>query len=395
MEKARMDQSSDKIKVSVVMPCLNEADTIGLCVEKAIQALQDLRVHGEVVVVDNGSTDGSPEIALSKGARVVYQPVPGYGSAYLKGIAEARGQYVVIGDSDNTYDFGELGRFLDPLYQGYDLVMGSRLKGKILPGAMPWSHQYIGNPVLTGILNFLFHSGISDAHCGMRSFTRSAYDRMCLQTTGMEFASEMVIQAARARMKIVEVPITYYPRAGHSKLRSIPDGWRHLRFMLLYSPTYVLLLPGLIMCVLGMLIVGVLLLGPLPIGTHAYDIHFMILGASLALLGFQVFNLGISVRTYAVTEHFDEQDAFLTWFWRQFSLEKGVLVGVLVFLLGFGIDAYILFLWIARDFGPLYEFRTALAAMVLVVLGAQTIFSSFFLSMLGIRRTSLNRSGDL
>ena len=390
-----MDQSSEKIEISVVMPCLNEADTIGLCVEKAVRALQDLQVCGEIVVVDNGSTDGSPEIALATGARVVHQPIPGYGSAYLKGIAEARGRYIVIGDSDDTYDFGELERFLAPLYEGYDLVIGSRFKGEILPGAMPWLHRYIGNPVLTGILNFLFRSGISDAHCGMRSFTRPAYDRMYLQTTGMEFASEMVIRAAQARMKIAEVPITYYPRAGRSKLRSIPDGWRHLRFMLLYSPTYVLLLPGLSMWLLGMLIVAVLLPGPLPIGGHAYDVHFMILGASLALLGFQVFNMGIYVRTYAVTEHFDEQDSFLTWFWRHFSLEKGLLVGGLVFLLGLGIDTYILFLWIARDFGPLYEFRTALAAMVLVLLGAQTIFSSFFLSMLGIRKASGNRSRDL
>jgi len=389
-----MDQSSEKIEVSVVMPCLNEADTVGPCVEKAVRALQDLQVHGEVVVVDNGSTDGSPEIALSRGARVVYQPIPGYGSAYLKGIAEAQGRYIVIGDSDNTYDFGELERFLVPLYKGYDLVMGSRFKGEILPGAMPWLHRYIGNPVLTGILNFLFHSDISDAHCGMRSFTRSAYERMYLQTTGMEFASEMVIRAAQARMRIAEVPITYYPRAGHSKLRSIPDGWRHLRFMLLYSPTYVLLLPGLIIWLLGMLIVAMLLPGPLPIGGHAYDVHFMILGASLALLGFQVFNMGIYVRTYAVTEYFDKQDSFLTWFWRHFSLEKGLLVGGLVFLLGLGVDTYILFLWIARDFGPLYEFRTALAAMVLVLLGAQTIFSSFFLSMLGIRKASGNRSRD-
>jgi glycosyltransferase involved in cell wall biosynthesis len=368
------------------MPCLNEADTIGLCVERAKQSLQDLQVQGEVVVVDNGSTDESIDIALSKGARVVYQPIRGYGSAYLKGIAEAQGQYIVIGDSDNTYDFGEIGRFLEPLYQGNDLVMGSRFKGKILPGAMPWSHQYIGNPVLTGVLNLLFRAGVSDAHCGMRAFTRSAYERLQLQTMGMEFASEMVIQAARAGLKIAEVPITYYPRRGHSKLRSIPDGWRHLRFMLLYSPTYVLLLPGFVMWVLGMLIVTLLLPGPVPIGGHAYDVHFMIFGASLALLGFQVLNLGISARTYAITERLDKQDAFLSWFWRHFSLEKGLLIGGFVFLLGFFIDTYIFSLWVARGLGPLYEVRTALAAMVLLVLGAQVVFTSFFLSMLGIQR---------
>ena len=376
----------DKTDVSIIMPCLNEANTIGICVERATAALQALGVNGEVVVVDNGSADGSPGIAEAKGARVIHQPVRGYGSAYLKGLAEACGQYLVMGDSDNTYDFGEIGRFLEPLYQGHDLVMGSRFKGRILPGAMPWSHQYIGNPVLTGILNLLFRANISDAHCGMRALTRSAFERMHLRTLGMEFASEMVIRAAQERMKIAEVPITYYPRQGRSKLRSIPDAWRHLRFMLLYSPTIVLLAPGLALWALGMLIILLLLPGPLPVGGHAYDVHFMILGASLALLGFQMANLGVYARTYAVTEHLDREDAFLTWFWRHFSFEKGLLIGTLVFLLGLAINLYILIEWISRDFGPLSEVRTALAGMVLLVTGAQTVFASFFLSMLGIRR---------
>jgi glycosyltransferase involved in cell wall biosynthesis len=376
----------EKIDVSVIMPCLNEAATIGLCVERAIATLQTLNLAGEVVVVDNGSTDGSPEIAAAQGARVIHQTVRGYGSAYLKGLGEACGRYLVIGDSDNTYDFGEIGRFLAPLYQDYDLVMGSRFKGKILPGAMPWSHQYLGNPILTGILNILFRAHVSDAHCGMRALTKSAFERMHLRTLGMEFASEMVIRAAQERMKIAEVPITYYPRGGHSKLRSIPDGWRHLRFMLLYSPTTVLLTPGLALWALGMLIVLLLLSGPLLVVGHAYDVHFMILGASLALLGFQMACLGVYARTYAVTEHLDREDVFLTWFWRHFSFEKGLLIGSFVFLLGLAINLYILIEWISRDFGPLSEVRTAVAGMVLLVTGAQTVFASFFLSMLGIRR---------
>ena len=375
-----------KVDISVVMPCLNEAETIGMCVERAVDALQTSGCMGEVVVVDNGSIDGSPEIATANGARVVQQPVRGYGSAYLKGLAEARGHYIVIGDSDNTYDFGEIGRFLAPLYQGYDLVMGSRFQGKILPGAMPWSHQYIGNPILTGILNLLFRAKVSDAHCGMRALTKSAFERMHLRTLGMEFASEMVIRAAQEHMKIAEVPITYYPRSGRSKLRSIPDGWRHLRFMLLYSPTYVLLAPGLFLWALGVLIVLLLLPGPFPVAGHAYDIHFMILGASSALLGFQMVNLGVYARTYAVTEHFDREDAFLSWFWRHFSFEKGLLAGAIIFLLGFAIDMYVLLEWIERGFGPLSEVRTALAGMVLLIMGAQTVFASFFLSMLGLRR---------
>ncbi len=375
-----------KIDVSVIMPCLNEAATIGLCVERATTTVQTLKLAGEVVVVDNGSTDGSPEIAAARGARVIHQAVRGYGSAYLKGLTEACGQYLVIGDSDNTYDFGEIERFLAPLYQGYDLVMGSRFKGRILPGAMPWSHQYVGNPILTGILNLLFRAHVSDAHCGMRALTKAAFERMHLRTLGMEFASEMVIRAAQEHMKIAEVPITYYPRSGRSKLRSVPDAWRHLRFMLLYSPTYVLLTPGLFLWVLGMVIMLLLLPGPFPVAGHAYDVHFMILGASLALLGFQMANLGVYARTYAVTEHLDREDAFLTWFWRHFSFEKGLLGGAIIFLLGLVIDLYVLLQWIEHDFGPLSEVRTALAGMVLLIIGAQTVFSSFFLSMLGIRR---------
>ena len=265
--------------------------------------------------------------------------------------------------------------------------MGSRFKGTIRPGAMPWAHRYIGSPVLTGILNFLFRAGISDAHCGMRSFTRSAYDRMGLQTTGMEFASEVIINAVKARLRITEIPITYYPRAGESKLRSLRDGWRHLRFMLLYSPVHLFLVPGFLLWFLGMLIVIALLPGPLPIGGHAYDTHFMVLGSSLALLGFQVINLGLYARTYSLTERFEEHDELMTLFWRNFNLERGLFVGTMVFMTGFLIDSYILYRWIARDFGPLYEVRTALLAMTLLLLGAQTIFSSFFLSILGIRRS--------
>lgn len=378
--------TDNTVRVSVVMPCLNEEATVGICVRKAVAAMQTLGLKGEVVVVDNGSTDRSAEVARQAGARVVHQCERGYGSAYLKGIAEAKGGHIIIGDSDNTYDFSEIDRFLNPLRDGYDLVMGSRFKGEIRPGAMPWTHQYIGNPVLTGILNLIFNVGISDAHCGMRSFTREAYKRMQLQTMGMEFASEMVINAAKAGLKIAEVPITYHPRAGQSKLRSLRDGWRHLRFMLLYSPVHLFLVPGFLLWFVGMLILVALLPGPLPIGGHAYDIHFMVLGSSLTLLGFQVINLGIYARTYSLTERFEEHDKVMAFFWRNFNLERGLLAGAMVFMTGFFIDSYILYKWIARGFGPLDEFRTALFAMTLLLLGTQTIFSSFFLSILGIRR---------
>ncbi len=224
-----------EIEVSVVMPCLNEEETLGTCIKKAQSTLKSLGIQGEVVIADNGSTDDSVAITERLGARVVHQPVRGYGAAYLAGFAAAQGQYIVMGDSDDTYDFTDLERFITPLQNGYDLVMGNRFKGEILPGAMPWARRYIGNPILSGILRVLFGTYISDSHCGMRSFTVDAYKRMALQTTGMEFASEMVIKAVETDLKILEIPITYHPRAGESKLNAIRDASRHLRFMLKYK----------------------------------------------------------------------------------------------------------------------------------------------------------------
>ena len=373
------------IKISVVMPCLNEAETIGKCIQKAQAALKKMGVSGEIIVADNGSKDNSVELAESLGARVVHQPIRGYGAAYLEGIAAARGKYIVIGDSDDTYDFSELDKFVQPLREGYDLVMGSRLKGNILPAAMPWLHRYIGNPILTGILNLLFKAGVSDAHCGMRAFTKEAYEKMSLRTTGMEFASEMVIKAAKAKLKITEVPITYYPREGESKLRSFRDGWRHLRFMLLYSPTHLFLIPGLILFLLGFIGSLFLLPGPLKIGGHPYDVHVMTLTSLLALLGFQVILLGLYAKTYAILSGLEQKDRLIEWMWKHFSLEKGCLFGAAFFALGFIVDAFVAYKWVKSGFGALDEVRTALFALLMMALGAQTIFSSFFLSILGIR----------
>ncbi len=235
---------SSSIEVSVVMPCLNEEKTIGACIKKILQVFEQQNISGEVVVADNGSTDNSAAIAQSLGVRVVHQPVRGYGSAYLAGIAVAKGKYIVIGDSDNTYDFSHLLRFIEPLREGYDLVIGSRFKGAIKKGAMPWSHRYIGNPMLSKILNTLFHANVSDVYCGMRALTRAAYAKMQLQATGMEFALEMVIKAIKNKLNIAEVPITYHPREGESKLHPLRDAWRSLRFMMLYSPTHLFLIPG-------------------------------------------------------------------------------------------------------------------------------------------------------
>lgn len=376
--------NSENIEVSIVMPCLNEEETLGTCIQKAQNTLEKLGIQGEVVVADNGSTDASAAIAEHLGARVVHQPLRGYGAAYLAGIASAEGQYIVIGDSDDTYDFTDLERFITPLRDGCDFVIGNRLKGEILPGAMPGLHRYLGNPVLTGILNVLFRSGVSDAHCGMRSFTREAYQQMELQTTGMEFASEMVIKAIKTDLKIKEIPITYYPRKGESKLNSFRDGWRHLRFMLMLSPTYLFLVPGILLFLLGLIGTVALLPGPLQIGSRAYDIHVMVLACLLCLLGYQVLLLGFSAQTLSVTRGFSSSDPLTQSVYRHFTLEKGLLLGCVIFAAGFLIDSWIAYGWVKSGFGELQRVRPALFALLLMILGTQTIFSAFFISILGI-----------
>lgn len=375
--------NATEIEVSVVMPCLNEAETIGICIKKAKDALKTHGIRGEVVVADNGSTDNSVAIAENLGARVVHQPLRGYGAAYLAGITAARGKYLVIADSDNTYDFTEIERFLQPLREGAELVMGSRFLGDIRPGAMPKLHRYLGNPVLTGILNLLFRAGVSDAHCGMRAFTREAHQQMELRTTGMEFASEMVIRATECQLKIVEIPITYYPRRGESKLNSFRDGWRHLRFMLMLSPTYLFLIPGILLFLVGLIGTAAILPGLLQIESQAYDIHLMVLTCLLCLLGYQILLLGISAKTLTRIRGFSDSNPLTQFIHRNFSIEKGLLLGLLIFVAGFMIDGWIAFEWVKSGFGTLQKVRPVLFALLLMGLGAQTVFSVFFLGMLG------------
>jgi len=374
------------MEVSVVMPCLNEEKTIGICIKKAFATFRDEGIDGEVIVVDNGSTDNSAQIARDSGAKVVYQPIRGYGSAYLHGLEEAKGKYIIMADADNTYDLQEIGKFLIPLRQGYEFCLGSRFRGKILPGAMPWLHRYIGNPLLTWILNLFFHAKISDVHCGMRAISKEALKKMNLKTLGMEFASEMVIKGLELKLKIKEIPITYHQREGESKLASFQDGWRHLRFMLLYSPTYLFLIPGMIMFFIGLVFLLVLLPGPIRIGNLYFDIHYMVLGSLLVIMGFQIINLGLYAKSYSLTAHFEENDRFIKWFLRHFNLERGLIIGAVVTLVGLGINVYILIRWILGNFGPLSEVRTGLVALTFIVIGIQIIFSSFFLSILGIKK---------
>lgn len=374
-------------ELSIVMPCLNEAGSVGACVEKSLAVLQAHGIQGEVVVSDNGSTDGSAEIARRAGARVVHQPLRGYGHAYMHGFDSARGQYILMADSDNTYDFNELPRFVDLLRGGHDLVMGNRFAGRILPGAMPWSHRYLGNPVLSGLLNLFFHTGIGDAHCGMRAFSREAYARMRLQTGGMEFASEMVINAAKAGLRMTEVPITYFPREGQSKLQSLRDGWRHLRFMLLYSPTHLYLWPGSALMALGLLALLVLARGPVRLDGFTFGFQWMFIGSLFALLGFQLIHMGFFARVYSLSSHLDgTHDPTVRFFTRHFKMETGVLAGALLF--GAGISTY-LFILVAHfndAVDLLQSTRLSVLALTLSVLGAQTVFASFFTSMMVIKR---------
>lgn len=385
-------EADAELEVSVVMPCLNEAETVGICVEKALTALGVNNIRGEVVVVDNGSTDGSTAIASAAGARVVLQPVPGYGNAYLKGFEEARGRYILMADSDNTYDFTDLPRFIEPLRHGYEVVVGNRFRGKILPGAMPWLHRYIGNPVLSGVLNLFFKTGIGDAHCGMRAFTQEAYRAMRMQTGGMEFASEMVINAAKAGLRMTEVPITYYPRQGESKLESFRDGWRHLRFMLLYSPTHLFLWPGAVLMAIGLPALLILAFGPIEVLSVSFGIHWMFVASLLAILGFQVINLGFFARVFSLSSHIDRSDdSVVHFFTRAFRMEHGILVGAVMLTLGIVNFITVILMKLKGGLVILNSMRLSVVALTFTIIGAQLIFASFFVSMMVVKRRGWGR----
>ena len=383
-EIAERQADSSILDVSVVIPCLNEAESIEACVRAARGALDKGGYQGEVLVVDNGSTDGSGELAGGAGARVVVQPKRGYGNAYLAGFAAARGRSIVMADGDNTYDFDLVGQFVKPLEAGADLVMGSRMKGTIHKGAMPALHRYVGNPILTGILNLMYGSGVSDAHCGMRGFRRDILPVLDLRTTGMEFASEMVIRASKEKLDIREFPIEYHPRGGESKLSSFRDGWRHLRFLLVHSPTWLFVIPGAVMAGLGALI-ALLVVLRIDVFGRSWDLHTMVAGCLMLIIGVQVVSLGLCAHAYG--KYFmGERDPWFDRMRARFKLEHGLLLGGVVTLAGIALGGIILGIWIDRDFGTLSEERLAIAAATLLIVGIQIFFSSFLLSILGLRR---------
>jgi len=392
-------EAQDSVDVSVVIPCLNEANSIGICVSKAMEAFRAAGLRGEVVVADNGSTDGSIEIAEKQGARAVRVGARGYGSALRAGIAAARGPFIVMGDADDSYDFSEVPRFVHKWRQGSDVVMGNRFRGEIKPGAMPWHHRYVGNPALSSLLNLFFHTGIGDSHCGMRGFTRAVYNQMDLRSTGMEFASEFVIKAAQLGAKMAEIPITLWPdkRGRPPHLRSFRDGWRHLRFMLLYAPNWLFLLPGAAFMLLGLVLAFWLLPGPRAISPSVtLDLHTMIFGVIFTLLGAQILSIGAFAKVFSYAERFDRSGTVsLKRVLKRVTLESGLLLGGVLFLAGFVGCAWVTWQWVASGFGPLQQVRQVLFWSMWLFLGLQIIFASFFLSMLGISRGTYIGDYDL
>lgn len=378
-------EPEDAFLVSVVIPCLNEEENIVAVVTQAREAIADAGITGEVVVADNNSTDRSAELATQAGARVVHVPTRGYGAAYMGGFSAAKGKYIVMGDADLTYDFHEIPNFVRELDGGADLVMGNRMNN-IQPGAMPWLHQYVGNPLLSGFLNLLFRTGVRDAHCGMRAVRRSSLPAMDLRTPGMEFASEMVIRASKARLDIREFDIQYHPRGGESKLSTWRDGWRHLRFLLAHSPTHLFLVPGIVLLILGVLVMATVVAG---IGVFGRDwsIHTLMGGSLLTIVGVQIVSLGLCAHAYAMYFMGDVDP----WFDRmraRYRLEHGLAIGGATILVGAVIAAIILIDWIAGGFGALSQTNLAIVAVTLIVIGVQTFFSSFLLSIIGLRGKS-------
>jgi glycosyltransferase involved in cell wall biosynthesis len=392
-----MDAIEVSIEVSVVIPCLNEVNSIGTCVEKALQAFRTGGWNGEVVVGDNGSTDGSQEIAWSLGARVVSAPRRGYGHALRAAILASRGRFVVMGDADDSYDFNEVPAFVAKWREGYEVVMGNRFRGAIKPGAMPWLHRYIGNPALTALMNLFFRTGIGDSQCGMRGFSREVFDRLDLRCTGMEFASEFVIKAAQAGSRMSEVPVTLWPdkRGRPPHLRSFRDGWRHLCFMLLYAPNWLFLLPGASLMAAGLTLVFWLLPGPRTVAPGmVLDVHTMVFGDIFTLMGANILCVGFFAKAFSYSERFDRNAISLKRILRRVQLEHGLFLGVVLFLGGFTGSAAVAWRWASAGFGALSELRAALFWSMWMFLGVQVVFASFFLSMLGIGRDTYIGDSD-
>lgn len=364
--------------LSIIIPCMNEEKTIGAVIGKAVSTLKQEGLDGEIIVADN-STDNSREIAKKMGTKIVIPQKNGYGSACLEGFRHARGTYLILADADDTYDLSEMPKFLKPLLANEaDFVIGSRLKGEIKKNSMPWLHRYIGNPLLTGLLNWLFKINISDAHCGMRAITRDAYEKLDMKSEGMEFASEMIIEAGRKKLRITEVPITYYPRQTPSKLHSWGDGWRHLRFMMLYNPTPFFSIPGLLLFILGAFMTLALVIRG---NVETTSLHSFFLGSMLAVIGTQMIATGIYMKIYGILHNKIEKTGITAKLLDYHSLEYGLVIGIALFFAGMVLGSKILFKWISSGYGSLSEVGNAVISVVLAALGIQIIFSALIISI--------------
>jgi glycosyltransferase involved in cell wall biosynthesis len=387
--KKAQDTAPAAVELSIVMPCLNEAETLATCITKARQAIEEGGIEAEIIVADNGSTDGSADIARRLGARVVEVRRKGYGSALLGGISAARGRLVIMGDADDSYDFTAIGPLVDRLRDGYDVVMGNRFAGGISQGAMVWSHRWVGNPALTFLSRLFFHTPVGDMHCGLRGFRKDAFDRLRLRATGMEFASEMVVKASLQRMRIAEVPVTLSPdgRSRPPHLRTWRDGWRHLRFMLLFSPRWLFLYPGIALFAAGIVAGSLLETGPKKLGAVQLDIHTLLLAGFACLIGYQLVVFAVFTKVFAMEQGFHPPNPAYRAMFRYVKLETGLVVGVLMGLGGIAGLVVAVVSWGAADFGsldPRLTMREVIPAAVLLTLGVQTVFASFFLSILGI-----------
>src|SRR5437763_7869022 len=387
----------NKLEVSVVIPCLNESQSIGFCIDKALTAFRDHGIRGEVLVSDNGSTDGSIEIAQGHGARVVHATVKGYGNALRKGIDEARGEFIIMGDADDSYDFAEVPKFVEKWRAGYEFIMGNRFTGGIKSGAMPVSHQLVGNPAITAILNRFFGAGIGDAYCGMRGFTKRVYQQIDPRTTGMEFALELLIKTKKLGASVAEIPVTLWPdkRGRRPHLRTFHDGWRSLRFMLLYAPNWLFVIPGVFLATLGLALVFWLFPGPRPVGRVIFDIHTMLFGMIFALLGVQVITIGTFAKVYSYAERFSPDQRSLARWLSRVKLEHGLLVGAGLALVGGAGLLWLCLSWAATDFGRFDAMRPLIFFALWFFVGVQVVFSSFFISMLGISRGTYIGDYDL
>ena len=379
------------VELSIVMPCLNEAETLAACIRKAQAAIEQQGIAAEIVVADNGSTDGSQALAKELGARVVVVSRKGYGSALIGGVDAATGRFVLMGDADDSYDFEAIGPFLERLRSGFDLVVGNRFAGGIEAGAMPWSHRWLGNPVLSWLARILFQVPIHDMHCGMRAFTKVAYERMHLRATGMEFASEMVIKASLQHLRIAEVPIVLHPdgRSRSPHLRTWRDGWRHLRFMLLFSPRWLFLYPGIALFAAGLILSALIEPGPVAIGRVNLDIHTLLVAGFASLLGYQLVLFAVFTKIFAIRAGFHPPHPSLERLFGVITLEVGLIAGALMTVAGIAGIVLALVSWQAAGFGnlkPATTMREVIPALLLLALGVQTVFASFFISILAIDR---------